>query len=43
MKRELLDPSKYSDGKLADLIAVLNKQKDNNRILIKAHPKKEIS
>ena len=43
MTRELLDPSKYSFGKLGDMLTVLNRQKDSNRTLIKAHPKKDIS
>ena len=43
MKRELLDPAKYSNGKLGDMVAVLNKQKDSYRVLIYAHPKKELS
>ena len=41
ISREMLDPSKYHNAKFGDMLAVINKQKDLNKVLIRAIPKKE--
>ena len=43
MSREMLDPSKYHNAKFGDMVAVINKQKDPNKVLIRAIPKKELA